>query len=221
MKWRISLVLLVLLIILSGCYFWKPKVLIIGDSISIEYTHYVKEYFNGEARIMHNPGNAQHTGVGLDKLKDWLDDKEWDIIIFNWGLWDLYHREQYRNEKKNQPIPSRKITCTLDEYTSNLDSIAGILKMTQAKLMFVTTTYVPENAVGRFTTDVIKYNEAAKKIMKKHSIIVIDIYEPSRSIHEKFRKSLTDVHYTNEGYQKLSELIINNIEPKIELMNTE
>ncbi|MDX1759889.1 MAG: SGNH/GDSL hydrolase family protein, partial [Arenibacter algicola] len=69
-----------------------PKILIIGDSISIGYFSKVKEALATKAIVMHNPGNAQHTGTGLEKIKDWIGKEDWDIIQFNWGLWDLCYR---------------------------------------------------------------------------------------------------------------------------------
>ena len=73
---------------LSRC----PCVLLIGDSISLGYTPFVKELLKDEASVEHHPGNAQHTGTGLEKLDGWLGDKKWDVIHFNWGLWDLCYR---------------------------------------------------------------------------------------------------------------------------------
>ncbi len=36
-----------------------PRILIIGDSISIGFTPFVKEMFQGRAEVFHNPGNAR------------------------------------------------------------------------------------------------------------------------------------------------------------------
>jgi len=165
----------------------KPKVLIIGDSISIGYTPFVQEYFAQRATIIHNEGNAQHTRTGLLNIENWLGNESWDVIQFNWGLWDLCYRHPDSKEQGNRDKIKGKIEFTLQEYESNLDSIVFILKKkTKAKLIFVTTTYVPKNEAGRFENDPEKYNEIAKKIMKKYSIPVNDIYKPSILIHETF-----------------------------------
>jgi hypothetical protein len=60
-----------------------PNVLIIGDSISIGYFPVVKELLEGKAVVVHNPGNAQHTRFGLEKLDEWLGQTKWDVIHFN------------------------------------------------------------------------------------------------------------------------------------------
>lgn len=206
---------LVLLIVLLTCSFVKkkPKILIIGDSISIGYTPFVKNHFLSKAEVTHNAGNAQHTGTGLMNIEEWLGEEHWDIIQFNWGLWDLCYRHPDSKEYGNRDKINGKPEYTVDAYASNLDSLVSILKnKTKAKLIFVTTTYVPENEPGRHTTDVIKYNDAAKKIMKKHNILINNIYEQSITIHNSYGKGSKDVHYSTEGYKKLSEVIIQFIE---------
>ena len=69
-----------------------PKVLIIGDSISGGYTPRVVNLLKDKALVKHNPGNAQHTGTGIEKLDAWIGETDWDVIHFNWGLWDLCYR---------------------------------------------------------------------------------------------------------------------------------
>lgn len=202
---------LVPLVFLLICSFVSnsPKILIIGDSISIGYTPFVKNHFLGKAEVEHNAGNAQHTGTGLMNIEEWLGDEDWNIIQFNWGLWDLCYRHPDSKEYGNRDKINGKPEYTIDEYASNLDSLVSILKnKSNAKLIFVTTTYVPENESGRHTSDVIKYNNTAKKIMTKHNILINDIYEQSIAIHNLYEKESRDAHYSIEGYKKLSELII-------------
>lgn len=216
---RILLILSIGLL-LTGCN--KPKVLIIGDSISIGYTKYVKEDIQKKARVYHNFGNAQHTGLGVVKLDEWIEDKDWDIIQLNWGLWDIYQRPSYSEVDGTMEKNNRKITCTLEEYATNLDSIVRALQAkTNAKLIFVTTTYVPKNAGGRFENDALRYNEKAKEIMNKHSVLINDIYEKSIPIHKKYRKGVTDVHYSEAGYEALSKLVSQFLSTELDKMEVE
>ena len=83
-----------------------PKVLLIGDSISIGYTPHVAAALRGQVQVKHHAGNAQHTGTGLKQLKRWLGDTEWDVIHFNWGLWDLCYRHP---ESKVQGLPTKYV----------------------------------------------------------------------------------------------------------------
>ena len=216
-----SLIITILVVSLSSCIQDKTRILIIGDSISIGYTPFVKENLANKADVFHNPGNAQHTGTGLEKIDEWIGNEKWDIVQFNWGLWDLCYRHPDSKVYGNRDKENGKITYALDEYASNLDSIVTILQTkTEAKLIFVTTTYVPENEAGRFQNDAIRYNDAAKKIMKNHSVIVNDIYEESIPIHQEVGKGLDNVHYSILGYEKLSELVTKFLKTEIESMKS-
>ena len=64
------LIIPLLIIGFTGFQPKMKKILIIGDSISIGYTPFVKKALAGKAVVVHNPGNAQHTGTGLEKLDE-------------------------------------------------------------------------------------------------------------------------------------------------------
>ena len=212
-----SLLLGMAIILTIGFVNDKPKILIIGDSISIGYTPFVKKYFSDRALVLHNTGNAEHTGTGLSKIEEWLGKEDWEIIQFNWGLWDLCYRHPESKEYGNRDKINGKPEFSLDQYASNLDSLVTIIKKsTNAKLIFVTTTYVPKEEPGRYESDVQKYNDAAKKVMNKHSVMVNDIYEESITIHRDFGIGSNDVHYNKQGYEKLGELIADFLEKQIQ-----
>lgn len=58
----------------------RPRILIIGDSISIGYTPFVQQDLADKAVVLHNPGNAQHTGTGLAKIDEWIGAEKWDLL---------------------------------------------------------------------------------------------------------------------------------------------
>src|SRR5947209_10455146 len=66
-----------------------PRVLLIGDSISIGYTLPVRKLLDGKANVHRVLENGGPTTNGLAKMKKWLGDGHWDVIHFNWGLHDL------------------------------------------------------------------------------------------------------------------------------------
>ena len=198
----------ILILIWSGCAKHKPKILIVGDSISLGYTPYVREDLQGIAEVYHNRGNAQHTGTGLDSIETWIGTKDWDIIQFNWGLWDLCYRHPDSKTQGNRDKVHGTITYELEDYGKNLDSIVQWMKAkSDAKLIFVTTTYVPEDEAGRYQEDAIRYNQLAKRIMEKNGVVINDIYEASRRIHRHYGKDSGDVHYLPEGYRALAKEI--------------
>lgn len=201
---------------LAAFSFRQPNILIIGDSISIGYTPFVKDHFQGKALVEHNPGNAQHTGTGLEKIEEWLGDEDWDIVQFNWGLWDLAYRHPDAKAYGNRDKINGKVTFTVNQYAANLDTLVTLIKSkTDAKLIFVTTSYVPKEEAGRISSDPKKYNRAALEIMKKHNVIVNDIYKKSKRIHKQNGIGSDDVHYTTEGYENLGELISSFLEKEL------
>ena len=188
-----------------------PNVLIIGDSISIGYTPFVKQALEGTANVIHNDGNAQHTGTGLIKLDEWLGNTEWDVIHFNWGLWDLcYRSEQSKVYGKRDKI-NGIVTFSPDEYGDNLEKLVLRLKETNAILIFGTISYVPPGEAGRFVGDDKKYNKVAVQIMKKHGVQINKLNKISRKIHNDHKKADGDVHFTKEGYKLLAEHVADRI----------
>ena len=66
-----------------------PRVLLIGDSISIGYTLPVREQLAGTANVQRIPENGGPTALGLAKLEAWLGTNRWDVFHFNRALHDL------------------------------------------------------------------------------------------------------------------------------------
>lgn len=195
----------------------KPKILIIGDSISIGYTPFVQKKFGDNAMVAHNPGNAQHTGTGLEMIEEWIGEENWDIIQINWGLWDLCYRHPDSKEYGNRDKINGTLTYSLEEYESNLDAIVTKIKqISNAKLIFVNTTFVPENEAGRFMKDPKKYNRVAKKVMKDQNVLINDLYKPSISIHHTYGIGDNDVHYSPEGYEQLGEIVYEFLQKEIQ-----
>ena len=192
------------------CFAAKPhqgkSVLIIGDSISIGYTPFIKTALSPNVEVAHNPGNGGSTLRGMESMDKWLDNRDWDVILFNFGLHDMVHKDS----SGKYDVVNGTIAVPLKEYRKNLEAIADKLNETTAKVIFVSTTMVPEGASGRKTASVPAYNEVALKVMKKKNIQVVDLYQPSLEIHPNNSKP-KDVHYTPKGYELLAEIIVKEI----------
>ena len=152
-----------------------PRVLLIGDSISIGYTPFVKGMFEGRADVQRIQGNGQHTGTGLEKIDEWLGDEDWDVIHFNWGLWDLCYRHPDSPNQGRRDKERGTLTHTLEVYESNLDKLVTRLKKSGAKLIWANTTFVPEGEAGRIFGDELKYNAAAARVMERHGVLTNDL----------------------------------------------
>lgn len=182
----------------------KAKVLIIGDSISIGYYPFVKKELSDIAVVTHNKGNGEFTAYGLKHVSEWIGKGHWDLIQFNWGLWDIAYRA-----KGSMKLDEKAgvLTTSPEDYRRNLEALVKILKTTGAKLVFVTTTYVPSGEPGRSEKNVKKYNRIALKVMKENGVMVNDISGASGKIHDQYGKGEDNVHYTEKGYEELSSLV--------------
>lgn len=188
-----------------------PKVLIIGDSISLGYTPHVTRMLKQQAIVMHHKGNAQHTGTGLKMLDRWIGDTEWDVIHFNWGLWDLCYRHPKSKVQGRRDKVNGTVTTVLEQYEKNLDQLVTRLKKTGAKLIWAHTTFVPENEAGRVLGDDKKYNDVAAKIMKKHGVAINDLHSLTRSFSPDYFVAPGNVHYTKDGSMAIAKQVAGKI----------
>jgi len=183
-----------------------PKVLLIGDSISIGYAPNVQKLLEGQAEVVHHEGNAQDTRTGLKMLDGWLGDTKWDAIHFNWGLWDL----------KGQADGTTVVPQ--DEYEKNLRTLVERLKKTGAKLTWASTTPVPEmNAQKRTPENVVKFNDIAAWVMKDNNIPIDDLHARMLPNRQKYESKPNDVHFSKEGSRFLAETVAASVRKELRL----
>jgi hypothetical protein len=101
----------------------KPRVLLIGDSITVAYSPTTIELLKDTADVEMIPQNGGPTTLGLEQLSRWLGDTPWDIIHFNWGLHDLKIMED------------GKLQVPPDEYEANLRELVRRMQATGARLI--------------------------------------------------------------------------------------
>ena len=184
-----------------------PRVLLLGDSISVGYTLPVRELLNGKANIHRPPDNCSATRHGLDGIDRWLGDGSWDVIHFNWGLHDLAFVD---DQGKRTVEQTGRHQVPIDQYETNLNTLVERLKQTGAALIWCTTTPVPDGAAGRKKGDEVLYNAAAKNIMNTHGIPINDLNEFALARIADIQMP-ADVHFTDEGSAELAEIVANHI----------
>ena len=90
------------------------------------------------------------------------------------------------------------------------------LKETGAKLVWASTTPVPEGSGGRIPGDAKKYNAVAADVMKKHGVPVNDLYAHVIDKLEKYQRP-ANVHFVEEGSEylgkKAAKEIIKQLKP--------
>jgi lysophospholipase L1-like esterase len=187
----------------------KKEIFLIGDSISIEYWVYLKEYIadyallerkqdDGEALkdldipMGANGGDSRMVLLYLkSKLKESLFKPQYMLI--NCGLHDI---------KRNPQTNSIQIEKT--EYKENITEIFQLLNKENITPVWINTTWVIDSihnarskAFFRYNADVIEYNEIAADVCNKYGIPIIDLYTFSKQLgKEQIRDH---AHYTSNA----------------------
>jgi acyl-CoA thioesterase-1 len=182
-----------------------PRVLLIGDSISIGYTLEVRKLLAGKANVHRIPVNGGPTTHGLQQLDKWLGTDRWDVIHFNWGLHDL------------KLMPNGPHQVELAQYEENLRQLVKKLKATGAKLIWASTTPVPEGKLNplRNPADVPRYNEAALRVMKDAGVTVNDLYAFALPQRSEIQLP-ANVHFKPEGSAELARRVTEAIAEALE-----
>ena len=176
-----------------------PRVLIIGDSISIGYTPRVRKLLQNKANVHRPATNCRWSAFGEENIDLWIGESKWDLIHFNFGLWDWYG---WKQEQKATP----------SSYAKNLDGIVRKLKKTQARLVFAVTTppcLGPERKAKIVVSEARanEFNKAAIQVMINHGVFRNDLYSLVGKNRTKYQRGEDDVHYTEEGRDLLAKQV--------------
>ena len=180
-----------------------PRVLLIGDSISIGYTPRVRKLLDGKANVHRPNTNCRWSAFGAEHVGDWTGNGPWDVIHFNFGLWDWYGWSQ----------PQK---ATPESYAKSLERIVTQLKATGATLVFGVTTppcVGPERKVKIVVTEARAkaFNDAALAVMKKHDVHINDLYAAIGADRAKYQRGENDVHYNEAGRDVLAAQVASTI----------
>lgn len=175
-----------------------PTVVLLGDSIRMNYQNTVTQALEGTANVWTPTDNCGHTAYTLANLDRWLEGQEnVQVIHINVGLHDLY-----LNAKTGMP------RHTLDTYEANLRGIFAKLKqLSHAKVIFALTTVVDEKRqpksgykrVVRRNADVDIYNAKARAIAKEFGIAVNDLNAFMKKAEPEKILTSDGIHLSPEG----------------------
>ena len=191
-----------------------PRVLLIGDSISIGYTPGVRDLLKGKANVHRPLTNCGPTTKGVAEIEKWLktggEGKKWDVIHFNWGLHDLKYMGPKGENLADPKAESSSQQVPPAEYEKNLRTLVKKLQATGATLIWRNTTPVPPGSKGRVVGSSAAYNEVAAKVMKEHDIPTHDLFTVSKERMKELMRE-ANVHYHAEGNKVLSKLVADRI----------
>ena len=187
-----------------------PRVLLIGDSISIGYTVAVRDELKGKANVHRPLTNCGPTTRGVDQIDAWLGDGKWDVIHFNWGLHDLKYMGPAGQNLADPAADASHQQVPPDAYEKNLRTLVARMKKTGAKLIWCATTPVPAGAAGRVVGDAVKYNAIGAKVAKDNDAAIDDLYSFAKPQLSDIQLK-ANVHFSQPGSKTLARHVAASI----------
>ena len=172
-----------------------PRVLLIGDSVSRGYTLPVRAALAGRANVHRAPENCGPTANGLKKLDVWLGAGRWDAIVFNFGIHDR--------------------ATPLADYTARLEQLVARLQATGARLVWASTTPIPDDpAKKQAAASIVERNVAAAAVMARHGIPVADLFAAITPRLAALQNP-ADVHFNAAGYDLLGRQVADAVTARL------
>ena len=187
----------------------KARILLVGDSISIQYSPFLQaslkqsatwvgfseEAMQGALTDLDTPQdmNCGDSNRCLEIITDMLQkaDGQIDLILLTCGLHDI---------KTKAADGSKQVT--LEDYKANLQKIVAISEQHNVPLIWMRTTLVNSSIHNslctdfhRFEQDVEDYNKAADDIMWQAGIPSIDLWQFTRQLGTDDELFCDHVHY--------------------------
>jgi dienelactone hydrolase/lysophospholipase L1-like esterase len=181
-----------------------PKVVLVGDSIRLGYAPLVAKRLEGKARVVSVEANGGDSANVLKHLDEWVLGEKPAVVHLNCGLHDL----KLAKKTKQYQVPP-------EQYEANLKEIvARIRKGTSTALVFADTTPILDDRhakrggdFDRFETDVKRYNETARKVMREAGISVDDLHGIVEDGGSEKLLGGDGTHYTPAGYERLADAV--------------
>ncbi len=172
------------------------KILLLGDSIRMNYAPYVYRKLSSKAEVVTPEENCRFAKYTLHELPLWLKQfGKPDIVHWNNGLWDAHH------------FDGVSALTPVEDYGKDLERILNLLQPIGAKIVFATCTPAhPENPEWD-NREIKTYNAAAVKVMEQHGIRVNHLYPVVEGHEDEY---ITDdlIHLSREGIQKVGQQVV-------------
>lgn len=174
-----------------------PRVLLIGDSVSRGYTQAVRAALEGKMNVHRAPENCGPTANGLKKIEVWLGEGKWDVIHFNFGIHD-------RN-------------TAAGDYGQRLQQLVERMSKTGAKLVWATTTPIPDDAAkNQRASSIVEKNEVAAEVMRAAGVVSDDLFG-AVTPHLGAFQNPNDVHFNANGYEFLGKQVASSLQAALNL----
>ena len=192
-----------------------PRILVVGDSISMGYRSFITEHFKGKAYVDYWVGGSWfgETAKGPDAPAK----RSWDGVLAN-GPYDVVSWNAMTLHMWNG-APGR---CDEATYPANMTEVVEHLQKTAPGTKFIWVRCTPWRTTpetGRATLDpvrndvIIRLNDATDGIMKAHGLPIVDLYSLAAARMDTVPEGSKDsVHWNTDVSREMADAIIKEIE---------
>lgn len=195
-----------------------PRILIVGDSISMGYRGFIAEHFKGKAYVDYWVGGGWfgETARGPDSPAK----RSWDGVLSN-GPYDVVSWNAMTLHMWNG-VPGR---CNEATYPANMTEMVEHLQKAAPHTKFIWVRCTPVRttpATGRPTIDpskndlVVRLNKVTDQIMTAHGIPNVDLYSLCEKRMDTVPAGSKDaLHWDKEVAREMADEIIKKIETSL------
>jgi len=206
-----------------------PSVLLLGDSISMGYTPFVRRRLEGIANVSRpgcNCGASQFYLRERNGMRDWTaaHDK-WDAIVVGFCIWDICYMkgdpvgvDHFWGDKSLDGLPplqkgtairdlGYRLRTDIKEYAANMRRILSFLKTKSDRVVFAMGTPVPAYTDDRCGL-VRAYNDVASHVCRELGVETLDLYAVAE---RNYDKQIDGCHFTNDGYDIMAKAVVDSL----------
>ena len=172
----------------------KKQILLLGDSVRMQYQPVVGEKLADIAEVSGPEENGRWSGYTLNSLRFWLPQMPSpDLVQWNCGLWDM--GDDYQEGRHFYPLELYEETC---------HRICRILRKVTGKpgLPIVIATTTP--TLHGDHEDILLYNEVLRKVAREENAEVNDLYAVVAPAKTKMICE-DHIHLTQDGVEAVAE----------------
>lgn len=193
----------------------RKAVFLIGDSMRVGSCAATAESLADIADVVYPRQNCRDAHFIIYNLYTWskqFDGENIDVVHFNCGQWDSAHFN-------HSPEP----LATVEEYEKSIRTVIWNLRtlFPKAQLVYATTTPInPDESTvvnsrnPRYRADIVRYNEAGKKVAREEGILIDDIFYFCEDWPTELYKDMC--HFTEEGFAKMGRRVADYLRPLLE-----
>lgn len=195
----------------------KPQVLVLADSIYNEPVRAAAQILKDRVDLSYGKYSAYHSAQALENFDKLLEGKKWDLIYFNYGLNDLMYKDPSIKSLRamHKDVGGVRVSSP-QQYEKNLNELVKRFKAKGIKLVWGATTPIVGSNGVLYAGDEIEFNEIAARVMKTHSVPVVDMHSFGAASHKTMPRGHGKT-YSYKGGTALHPPLVNSILKELNL----